>query len=104
MGWGKWWRTSPRKLAYAYSGVGGSIKRVYRRDWRDPYKQKEGLNTGLSDRSNKGKLNKRIPDIYGTIVTAPDLLKQSYTYYVDDKQAERSFMCIGRGKYEISDI
>lgn len=61
-------------------------------------------NNSLSDRSNQARVNQRIPDIYGTVRSIPDMLVPSYRFYVDNKEYEASYLCIGRGGYEINDV
>ena len=58
-------------------------------------------NNELSDRVNTARPNARIPDIYGTVNSVPDLLTKPYALYTDNKKVEHCFMCIGRGSYNI---
>ena len=58
-------------------------------------------NNDLSDRSNKARPNDRIPDIFGTVNSVPDLLAATYTTYENNLEVEHSLMCIGRGGYTI---
>lgn len=59
-------------------------------------------NVTLSDRSNKARPEERIPDIYGTVRSIPDLLMQPYTVYVDHRQQEIGYYCIGRGPHAVN--
>lgn len=61
-------------------------------------------NNDLSDRSNRPRINGRIPDIYGTVRSVPDLLSVPYRVYENHRELEISYLCIGRGSYEIEDI
>jgi len=61
-------------------------------------------NNKLSDRSNKARPNARIPDILGTVRAIPDLLAMPYSVYVDNVEYIYDYMCVGRGKYNITDI
>lgn len=61
-------------------------------------------NNRLNDRSNSARLKSRIPDIYGTVRSVPDLLCQTYTVYDDHKPREISYLCVGKGEYTISDL
>lgn len=61
-------------------------------------------NNELNRRTNQPRPNARIPDIYGQVRSTPDLISQPYRYYVDHQQVETSYLCIGRGEYDISDI
>lgn len=61
-------------------------------------------NNSLSSRSNDARLNGRIPDIFGRVRAYPDLLTSPYTYYQNNSQVEVSYMCVGRGSYELADV
>jgi hypothetical protein len=59
-------------------------------------------NNDLAQRSNKARPNARIPDIFGEVISTPDLLGKTYSIYKDDTEYEYSYMCIGRGAYAVS--
>ena len=61
-------------------------------------------NNGLSGRSNKERINSRIPDIYGQVRSIPDLIMQSYAVFIDNVEREHSYMCVGRGEFQIDDV
>jgi hypothetical protein len=61
-------------------------------------------NNDLSDRSNRPRINGRIPDIFGTVRSTPDLLAQPYKIFENNREVEYSYMCIGRGEYLVEDI
>ncbi len=63
----------------------------------------ESPNNGLSDRVNRERVNGRIPDIYGTVRSTPDLL-QTHKVFENHVEKEIAYMCIGRGAYDVSDI
>jgi hypothetical protein len=63
--------------------------------------QTESPNNGLSDRTNSPRINGRTPDIYGTVRSTPDLIQQSYKRFNNHVETEVSYMCIGRGEYDI---
>jgi hypothetical protein len=54
-------------------------------------------NVTLSDRSNKARPEERIPDMYGTGRSIPDVLMQPYSVYVDHRQQEIGYYCVTRG-------
>ncbi len=60
-------------------------------------------NNELASRSNSPRLNGRIPDIFGTVRSTPDLIAQVYSTFENNIEIENSIMCIGRGTYEIHD-
>lgn len=64
----------------------------------------ESPNNGLSERTNQVRVNGRVPDIYGTVRSTPDLLAPSYKVFQDHVEKEISFMCIGRGSHTVHDV
>lgn len=71
-----------------------------------PQGQQQGsTNNELQGRSNRARLKGRIPDIFGTVRSYPDLAAVTYTYYNDNgREVEEALMCVGRGYYHISDV
>lgn len=69
-----------------------------------PNNQVQSSNNELSDRSNKPRPNGRIPDIFGTVRSIPDLIAVPYKTFENNIEIEHAFFCIGRGSYEVSDI
>lgn len=62
-------------------------------------------NNQLGARQNKPSLNGRIPDIYGQVRSTPDLIALPYSYFdTTGTEYELSYMCVGRGYYDISDV
>ncbi len=67
--------------------------------------EEQAPNNSLSPRSNRARIGQRIPDIFGTVRSTPDLIAQPYRFFDQrGKEAEHSFMCIGRGSYDVDDI
>ena len=60
-------------------------------------------NNALAARTNKQRLGGRIPDIFGTVYSVPDLLAVTYSVYIDHKEVEMSYFCVGRGKHHVFD-
>jgi len=60
-------------------------------------------NNELSSRQNTPRPNARIPEIFGTVRSVPDLLS-TYKVFENNQEIEYSYMCVGRGEYEVSDI
>jgi hypothetical protein len=63
--------------------------------------QTESPNNELSQRENKPRLLARIPDIFGTVTSTPDLIAVPYKEFIDHQEVEYSYMSIGRGEYDI---
>lgn len=61
-------------------------------------------NNELSARSNRERLNARIPDIYGQIRCFPDLITPSYKVFENNREVEMAYMCVGQGEYLIEDV
>lgn len=66
--------------------------------------QSQSPNNELSERSNKPRPNARIPDIFGTVRATPDLIAVPYKIFVNNEEVEYSYMCIGRGYYDIPSL
>lgn len=66
--------------------------------------QQQSPNNSLSDRTNQVRLGKRIPDIYGTVRSTPDLLTVPYKIFENNQEVEIVYLCVGRGSYAISSI
>lgn len=70
-----------------------------------PVMDQRSSNNELSNRNNRERIKGRVPDIYGTVKSVPDLVTQPILYYKEDGvEVEECLMCIGRGEFEISDI
>lgn len=60
-------------------------------------------NNALAARTNQQRLGGRIPDIFGTVWSVPDLIAVTYNVYVDSKEIEYSYYCIGRGRFNVQE-
>ena len=63
--------------------------------------QSESPNNSLSDRQNTQRINGRIPDIFGTVTSTPDLLSVPYRVYENSVEVEYAYMCVGKGEFFI---
>lgn len=66
--------------------------------------QSSSPNNELAERQNTPRVMGRIPDIFGTVRSTPDLIAVPYKVFENNKELEVSYMCIGRGTYSISDL
>ena len=66
--------------------------------------QSTSPNNALSDRTNKPRLNGRIPDIYGSVISTPDLLAVPYKVFKEHREVEVAYMCVGRGQYDVGGV
>ena len=64
----------------------------------------ESPNNALSERVNQPRINGRIPDIFGTVRSTPDLLAVPYKVFKNHREVEVAYMCVGRGEYDVSDV
>lgn len=60
-------------------------------------------NNALAARTNKQRLGGRIPDIYGTVWSVPDLIAPTYSVYINNREVEFSYMCVGRGRFNVTE-
>lgn len=61
-------------------------------------------NNRVSQRSNQDRINGRIPDIYGKVLSVPDLIAKPYTVYIGNNAYDIGYFCIGRGSYSLSNV
>ena len=61
----------------------------------------ESSNNSLSERENQQRIGGLVPEIYGTVLTTPDLIAVPYTVYQGNREVEYSVMCLGRGVYDV---
>lgn len=60
-------------------------------------------NNALAARTNKQRLGGRIPDIYGQVWSVPDLIAPTYSAYIDNREVEFSYMCVGQGRFNVTE-
>lgn len=61
-------------------------------------------NNSLGSRENQVRLNQRVEDIYGKVKSIPSLMMPTYNKYIEHKQYEYGYYCVGRGYYEITNV
>ena len=61
-------------------------------------------NNDLGERTNAARLNGRIPDVFGRVVSIPDLVMLPFKRFIDNIEYEHSFMIIGKGEYGIENL
>jgi hypothetical protein len=66
--------------------------------------QTSSPNNELAERTNRVRLNGRIPDIFGTVRSTPDLIAVPYRVFENNVEVEYAYMCVGRGEYIIDDV
>jgi hypothetical protein len=63
--------------------------------------QSESPNNELSARENRARVGGRIPEIFGTVTSTPDLIAVPYKEFISHQEVEYAYMCIGRGTYAV---
>lgn len=106
--------THPQFFLFGLTGILGTLLKVfilglisYLLRPKPPKERNTGdqsPNNGLSDRVNSARLKERIPDIYGEVRSTPDLIAKSYFRFENHREVEYSYMCFGRGEFQISDV
>lgn len=66
--------------------------------------QSSSPNNELAARTNRPRLNARIPEIYGIVRSTPDMLSPEYKYYEANRKVEVAYMCVGRGLFSVYDV
>lgn len=61
-------------------------------------------NNALAGRTNEARVLQRIEDIFGLVRAYPSLIQPVYSKYINNLQYEYSYMCVGRGWYDIDDV
>lgn len=61
-------------------------------------------NNALGARENQVRMLQRVEDIYGAVKAIPSLLMPTYFKYRNNQRIEYSYLCVGRGYYDISDV
>lgn len=61
-------------------------------------------NNELSNRTNQARPKGRIPDIFGTVNSIPDLIALPYKVFENNIEVEYAYMCVGKGEYSITEI
>lgn len=56
------------------------------------------------NRANQGRPFSRIPDIFGTVLAVPDLLTTPFKVIDGEHEVEHSYLCVGRGSYDVANI
>lgn len=64
----------------------------------------ESANNDLTQQTNRARLYKMRPNIYGQVRSYLDLIQESLLEYVDNKQQATEFLEIGYGEYDYSSV
>lgn len=61
-------------------------------------------NNELAERQNSARPYGRIPDIFGTVRSTPDLIALPYTVFESNVEVEYAYMSVGRGYFQVLDM
>lgn len=67
-------------------------------------RQQESPNNALINRSNRARINERIPDIGGQVNSIPDIIMNPYRKFNNNIEEEVAYYCIGRKSLLIENI
>lgn len=66
--------------------------------------QRRSPNNALSGQTNVARLLDRIPDIFGEVLSYPDLIAPTVSEYRDHIKYQQEYMCVGRGYYLLEEF
>ena len=61
-------------------------------------------NNQLGARDNQVRVLERVEEIFGRVKSIPSLMMPTYYKYVNHRQVEYGYYCVGRGYYDVSDL
>lgn len=61
-------------------------------------------NNSLTSRDNQVRYLQRVEDIYGEVRSVPSLMMPTYNKYINNRQFEYGYYCVGRGYYDIENV
>lgn len=61
-------------------------------------------NNQLGSRDNQVRVLQRVEDIFGRVKSTPSLMMPTYFKYVNHRQVEYGYYCVGRGYYDVSEL
>lgn len=65
---------------------------------------RSSANNQLGQQKNEPRIGGRIPDIYGTVKSIPDLLSLPYRYFENSTEIEERLLCVGRGYFHLDNM
>lgn len=64
----------------------------------------ESANNSLGARANKARPGGRIADIFGQVISIPELLTVPLLQFENNLEVETCYMAVGRGAYDVADM
>lgn len=68
-----------------------------------PRPQNRSPNNALSGQTNIARLGDRVPDIFGQVLSYPDLIAPTVIEYIDHIKFQREYVCFSRGFCDVID-
>ena len=90
--------------ALALSYVIGSLFAPSASAAREENRTTKSPNNQLGSRDNQVRVLERVEDIFGQVKSIPSLMMPSYFKYVNHRQVEYGYYCVGRGYYDVSEL
>lgn len=90
--------------ALALSYVIGSLLAPGAAAAREENRTTKSPNNQLGSRDNQVRVLERVEDIFGRVKSVPSLMMPSYFKYVNHRQVEHGYYCVGRGYYDVSEL
>lgn len=99
-----WAQVAAAALVYAVAWVVTQLTNETAPKPREQVFVSGSANNTLSERRNRARVHERVPDIFGTVRSVPDLVMYTYIQYEKHRAVEYSLACIGRGRHAVTDI
>ena len=90
--------------ALALSYVIGALLAPVSAAAREDNRTTKSPNNQLGARDNQVRVLERVEDIFGRVKSIPSLMTPTYFKYVNHRQVEYGYYCIGRGYYDVSEL
>ena len=87
-------------LSYVIGALLAPVSAAAREDNRTT----KSPNNQLGARDNQVRVLERVEDIFGRVKSIPSLMTPTYFKYVNHRQVEYGYYCIGRGYYDVSEL
>ncbi|WP_288076004.1 host specificity factor TipJ family phage tail protein [Pseudomonas sp.] len=71
---------------------------------REDNRTTKSPNNQLGSRDNQVRVLERVEDIFGRVKSVPSLMMPSYFKYVNHRQVEYGYYCVGRGYYDVTEL
>lgn len=91
-------------VSIALSYVVGALTASSRTGDQGQNRTTKSPNNQLGARDNQVRVLDRVEDIFGRVKSIPSLMMPTYFKYVNHRQVEYGYYCVGRGYYDVSEL